>query len=42
MVYAVKLFCETEESKGGVRAFMDKRKPEFHKYVKSASLNRTA
>jgi 2-ketocyclohexanecarboxyl-CoA hydrolase len=31
---AVKLFYETEESKEGVRAFTEKRKPDFHKYVK--------
>src|SRR6202790_77010 len=31
---AVKLFYETEESKEGVRAFSEKRKPDFHKYVK--------
>jgi 2-ketocyclohexanecarboxyl-CoA hydrolase len=30
----VKLFYETEESKEGVRAFSEKRKPDFHKYVK--------
>ncbi len=30
----VKLFYETEESKEGVRAFTEKRKPDFHKYVK--------
>jgi 2-ketocyclohexanecarboxyl-CoA hydrolase len=31
---AVKLFYDTEESKEGVRAFNEKRKPDFHKYVK--------
>ena len=31
---AVKLFYETEESKEGVRAFTEKRAPDFHKYVK--------
>ena len=31
---AVKLFYDTEESKEGVRAFTEKRKPDFHKYVK--------
>ena len=30
----VKLFYDTEESKEGVRAFTEKRKPDFHKYVK--------
>lgn len=31
---AVKLFYDTEESKEGVRAFGEKRIPDFHKYVK--------
>lgn len=31
---AVKLFYDTEESKEGVRAFTEKRAPDFHKYVK--------
>jgi 2-ketocyclohexanecarboxyl-CoA hydrolase len=31
---AVKLFYETEESKEGVRAFAEKRKPDFHNFVK--------
>ena len=31
---AVKMFYDTEESKEGVRAFNEKRKPDFHKYVK--------
>jgi 2-ketocyclohexanecarboxyl-CoA hydrolase len=31
---AVKLFYDTEESKEGVRAFTEKRPPDFHKYVK--------
>jgi 2-ketocyclohexanecarboxyl-CoA hydrolase len=31
---AVKLFYDTEESKEGVRAFTERRKPDFHKYVK--------
>jgi 2-ketocyclohexanecarboxyl-CoA hydrolase len=31
---AVKLFYDTEESKEGVRAFADRRTPDFHKYVK--------
>ncbi len=30
---ALKLFYDTEESKEGVNAFMEKRKPEFRKYV---------
>ena len=31
---ALKLYYETEESREGVRAFQEKRKPEFRKYVK--------
>ena len=31
---AVKLFYDTEESKEGVRAFTERRAPDFHKYVK--------
>ena len=31
---SVKLFYDTEESKEGMRAFHEKRTPEFHKYVK--------
>jgi 2-ketocyclohexanecarboxyl-CoA hydrolase len=31
---ALKLYYETEESKEGVRAFNEKRKPEFRKYAK--------
>ena len=31
---SVKLFYDTEESKEGVNAFNEKRKPDFHKYVK--------
>jgi len=34
MLHAVKLFYETEESKEGVRAFKERRKPDFHRYVK--------
>ena len=34
LLSAVKLFYETEELKEGVRAFKEKRKPEFHKHVK--------
>ena len=31
---AVKLYYDTDESKEGVNAFNEKRKPEFGKYVK--------
>jgi 2-ketocyclohexanecarboxyl-CoA hydrolase len=31
---SVKLFYDTEESKEGMRAFQERRTPEFHKYVK--------
>ena len=31
---AVKLYYDSEESKEGMRAFMEKRAPDFHKYVK--------
>ena len=31
---AVKLYYDTEESKEGMRAFTEKRAPDFHKYVK--------
>jgi 2-ketocyclohexanecarboxyl-CoA hydrolase len=31
---AVKLFYDTEESKEGMRAFQERRTPDFHKYVK--------
>jgi 2-ketocyclohexanecarboxyl-CoA hydrolase len=31
---AVKMFYDTDESKEGVRAFNEKRNPDFHKYVK--------
>ena len=34
MLSAVKLFYETEESKEGVRAFKERRKPDFHRFVK--------
>ncbi len=33
-MYALKLYYETEESKEGVRAFQEKRKPEFRKYAR--------
>lgn len=33
-MYALKLYYETEESKEGVRAFNEKRKPDFRKYQK--------
>ncbi len=33
-MYALKLFYDTEESKEGVNALKEKRKPEFRKYVK--------
>jgi 2-ketocyclohexanecarboxyl-CoA hydrolase len=31
---ALKLYYETEESKEGVRAFNEKRKPDFRRYTK--------
>ncbi len=31
---ALKLYYETEESREGVRSFMEKRKPDFRKYAK--------
>ena len=31
---AVSLYYNTEESQEGVKAFLEKRKPEFRKYVK--------
>ena len=34
MLSAVKLFYETEESKEGVRAFNERRKPDFHSHAK--------
>ncbi len=33
-LYALKLYYETEESREGVRAFQDKRKPDFRRYAK--------
>ncbi|BDB27761.1 2-ketocyclohexanecarboxyl-CoA hydrolase [Cupriavidus sp. P-10] len=33
-MYALKLYYDTEESREGVRAFQEKRKPEFRKYAK--------
>ncbi len=33
-MYALKLYYDTEESREGVNALKDKRKPEFRKYVK--------
>ena len=33
-MYALKLFYDTEESREGVNALKDKRKPEFRKYAK--------
>jgi 2-ketocyclohexanecarboxyl-CoA hydrolase len=33
-IQAVGLYYQTEESREGVRAFKEKRPPEFHKYVK--------
>jgi len=33
-MYALKLYYDTEEAKEGVRAFQEKRKPEFRKYTK--------
>ena len=32
-LYSVKMFYDTEESKEGVRAFNEKRKPDFHKFA---------
>ena len=31
---AVKLYYDSEESKEGMRAFQERRTPDFHKYVK--------
>jgi len=36
-MYALKLYDDTEESREGVNALKDKRKPDFKKYAKSAS-----
>ena len=33
-MYALKLFYETEESREGVAALREKRKPEFRRYAK--------
>jgi 2-ketocyclohexanecarboxyl-CoA hydrolase len=33
-LYALKLYYDTEESREGVRAFQEKRRPEFRKYAK--------
>ena len=33
-MYALKLYYDTEESREGVNALKDKRKPEFRKYFK--------
>jgi len=33
-MYALKLFYDTEESREGVKALKEKRKPEFRKYAK--------
>ena len=33
-MYALKLYYDTEESREGVNALKDKRKPDFRKYAK--------
>ena len=33
-MYALKLYYDTDESREGVNALKEKRKPEFRKYVK--------
>ncbi len=33
-LYALKMYYDTEESREGVRAFQEKRKPDFRKYAK--------
>ena len=33
-MYALKLYYDTEESREGVKALQEKRKPEFRKYAK--------
>ena len=33
-LYALKLYYDTEESREGVRAFQEKRAPDFRKYAK--------
>ncbi len=33
-MYALKLYYDTEESREGVKAFQEKRKPDFRKYAK--------
>jgi 2-ketocyclohexanecarboxyl-CoA hydrolase len=33
-MYALKLYYDTEESREGVQAFLEKRKPQFRKYSK--------